>query len=63
LQLQGVGVDGFIKAANLGVSVVERAVVTSSGASVLLWSVVGVSALLLVALFVGVALRARRRRA
>jgi len=30
---------------------------------VLLWSVVGVSALLLVALFVGVALRARRRRA
>lgn len=63
LQLQGVGVDGFIKAANMGVSVVEPVVMTSSGASVLLWSVAGVSGLVLAAVLVFVVSGARRRRA
>jgi hypothetical protein len=62
LQIQGVGADGFIKAANLGVVVEEPVQLTSESASGL---VVWVVALLLVAILVGVlffiAIKRRRR--
>jgi|GEM_PF-2050895 len=61
LQLQGVGVDGMIKAANLGVDVVEPVVATSDGASLLLWIVVGAVGLL-VMVTVSVVFAASRRR-
>jgi hypothetical protein len=62
LQIQGVGVDGFIKAANLGVVVEEPLQLTSDSASGLLYWVVG---LFLVAILVGALFLAaikRRRR-
>ena len=59
LQIQGVGEDGFIKAANLGVLVQEPVELTSDSASGLLWWVVGA---FMAALFVMVLLLARRRR-
>ena len=61
LQVQGVGADGFIKAANLGVLVEQPLELTTESASGLLWWVAGgFLLLLLVVLFVIVA---RRRRA
>lgn len=61
LQVQGVGSDGYIKAANLGVLVEEPVELTTSIAAGLLWWVAGGFLLLLLAvLFVIVA---RRRRA
>ena len=61
LQVQGVGADGFIKAANLGVLVEQPLELTTDSASGLLWWVAGALLLLLLAvLFVIVA---RRRRA
>ena len=59
LQVQGVGSDGYIKAANLGVLVEQPVEVTAESASGLLWWVVG--AFLLVLLFL-LLLLARRRR-
>jgi len=59
LQVQGVGEDGFIKAANLGVDVQEPVDLTSTGSSGLLWWVAGIFALLLAVLFLAVM---RRRR-
>ena len=59
LQVQGVGSDGFIKAANLGVLVEQPVEVTTESASGLLWWVIG--AFLLVVLFL-LLLLARRRR-
>jgi hypothetical protein len=56
LQLQGVGMDGFIRAANLGVVVEESEPQTDSA---LLWWVLGVVGLL--ALLITVALPATRR--
>lgn len=62
LQIQGVGADGLIKAANLGVVVEEPVQLTSDNASGLLYWIVG---LVLVAILVGVlfmvALKRRRR--
>jgi len=60
LQVQGVGNDGLLKAANLGVLVEQPVVLTSEGASSWLFWVVGVLllALLLILFFV----LARRRR-
>jgi hypothetical protein len=62
LQIQGVGADGFIKAANLGVVVEEPVQLTSDSASGLLYWVVG---LMFVAILVGVlcvvAIKRRRR--
>lgn len=60
LQVQGVGQDGLLKAANLGVVVEQPAQVTPQSASGLLWWVLG---LFLVVLFVVLFfLIARRRR-
>jgi len=59
LQVQGVGSDGYIKAANLGVLVEQPVEVTAESASGLLWWIVG--AFLLVLLFL-LLLLARRRR-
>ena len=59
LQVQGVGSDGYIKAANLGVLVEEPVELTTESASGLLWWVIG--AFLLALLFLLV-LVARRRR-
>lgn len=61
LQVQGVGADGFIKAANLGVVVEEPVELTADSASNLLWWVLGLILLALV-LFVFLA-SSRRRRA
>lgn len=60
LQLQGVGADGYIKAANLGVLVEQPVELTTESTSGLLGWVAGGLLLLLVVLFVIVA---RRRRA
>ena len=61
LQVQGVGADGYIKAANLGVLVEQPVEVTSESASGVLWWVAsGLLLFLLVLFFVIVA---RRRRA
>lgn len=60
LQVQGVGTDGYIKAANLGVVVEEQPVeLTTESASGLLWWVLGFFGLVLVFFFL---LLARRRR-
>ena len=59
LQLQGVGVDGFIKAANLGVVVAEPATVSTDPSSQSLFWIMGAG--LIVALAAGVVLLARRR--
>jgi hypothetical protein len=61
LQVQGVGSDGFIKAANLGVLVEQPVELTTESASGLLWWVAGAFLLLLLVLFFVIA--ARRRRA
>ena len=61
LQLQGVAMDGFIKAANLGVVVQESVVLATTGATTLMvW--VGVVAGLVAVLFLVALLVARRRR-
>jgi hypothetical protein len=61
LQVQGVGADGYMKAASLGVLVEQPVELTTESASGLLWWVAGgLLLLLLVVLFVIVA---RRRRA
>ena len=59
LQVQGVGFDGYIKAANLGVLVEQAAVNTSESASGLLFWMLG---LLLVAIMLVFIILARRRR-
>ena len=59
LQIQGVGDDGYIKAANLGVDVQAPADLTATGSSGLLWWVAGIFALLLAVLPLAVM---RRRR-
>ena len=59
LQVQGVGSDGYIKAANLGVLVEEPVELTTESASGLLWWVIG--AFLLALLFLLVLLARRRR--
>lgn len=60
LQLQGVAVDGFIKAANLGVVVQEPVVLSASGASALMtWVAVIVA---LIGMLVVVTMLASRRR-
>ena len=60
LQIQGVGEDGFIKAANLGVLVQEPVVLTSDSASGLLWWVIG--AFLVALLLLVIVVVARRKR-
>lgn len=60
LQLQGVGEDGLIKAANLGVTVAEEAELTSDSAGQLLLWIAGGAGLLAV-LVIGIALSRRRR--
>ena len=62
LQIQGVGDDGFIKAANLGVDVREPVELTAGSATGLLWWVAFglVAVLLLAVLFFAVRLRSRR---
>jgi hypothetical protein len=60
LQIQGVGEDGFIKAANLGVLVEEPVVLTSDSASGLLWWVVG--AFMVALLLLVIVVVARRKR-
>jgi len=62
LQVQGVGEDGFIKAANLGVDVREPVELTAGSATGLLWWVAYglVAVLLLVVLFFAVRRRSRR---
>lgn len=59
LQVQGVGSDGYIKAANLGVLVEQPVEVTGESASGLLWWVLG---FFLLALLLFLFLLARRRR-
>jgi len=59
LQVQGVGSDGFIKAANLGVLVEQPVEVTAESASSLLWWIGGA---FLVAVVLVVSLFARTRR-
>lgn len=64
LQVQGVGQDGLLKAANLGVVVEQPVVLTSEGASSWLFWVVGVLLLaLLLILFFFLARRRRSERA
>jgi len=60
LQVQGVGADGYIKAANLGVLVEEPVELTTESASGLLWWVVGAFLLALVLLLFVLARRRRR---
>ncbi len=61
LQVQGVGEDGYIKAANLGVLVQEPAVATTaSSAGTLLWW--GLGALLVLAIAVAVVMIIARRK-
>ncbi|MDA8887098.1 putative Ig domain-containing protein [Pontimonas sp.] len=62
LQIQGVGGDGFIKAANLGVEVQEPIELTAGSATGLLWWVVGAFVMLLVVFFLVVVVRRRSRR-
>ncbi len=62
LQLQGVGEDGFVKAANFGVSVQEPSALTSDAAAGLLWWVSGLLALVLAVIVSMVALRRRQAR-
>jgi len=60
LQIQGVGEDGFFKAANLGVLVEEPVILTSNSASGLLWWVVG--AFMVALLLLVIVVVARRKR-
>lgn len=61
LQIQGVGSDGFIKAANLGVQIDEPlAPTTASAASMLLWSVLWAGLFLILAVMLVWALRRSR---
>jgi hypothetical protein len=62
LQIQGVGGDGFIKAANLGVEVQEPVELTTQSATGLLWWVVGAFVTLMVVFFLVVVVRRRSRR-
>jgi hypothetical protein len=62
LQLQGVGEDGFVKAANFGVSVQEPSALTSDAAASLLWWVSGLLAVVLAVIVSMVALRRRQAR-
>jgi hypothetical protein len=61
LQIQGVGNDGYVKAANLGVLVEQPVELTTESSSGLVWWVAGGLLLLLIVLFFVIA--ARRRRA
>jgi hypothetical protein len=61
LQVQGVGTDGYIKAANLGVLVEQSVEVTTESALSMLWWAIGAS--LLVLALVMLVVVARRRRA
>jgi hypothetical protein len=63
LQIQGVGTDGYIKAANLGVLVEQRVDLTTENASGLLWWALGVFALALVLVFLLIARRRRHQNA
>jgi hypothetical protein len=60
LQVQGVGSDGFIKAANLGVLVEQPVELTTESASGLLWWVIGAFLLVLMVLLFVLARRRRR---
>jgi hypothetical protein len=62
LQLQGVGMDGFIRAANLGVVVEGFEAATSDTGSTVLWWVVGGAGLLAVVIAAVVLSRGRGRR-
>ena len=63
LQLQGVALDGFIKAANLGVVVQESVVLATTGATTLmLWVAVIAALIAAMALLFLVALRRGRSR-
>jgi len=62
LQLQGVAVDGFIKAANLGVVVQEPVVLSASGASALMMWVAVIVALIAVLVVVTMLVSRWRRR-
>jgi hypothetical protein len=62
LQVQGVGLDGYIKAANLGVLVEQVATVTSERASSLLFWILGLILLALVVVFWFVIVRRRRNQ-
>jgi uncharacterized repeat protein (TIGR02543 family) len=62
LQLQGVGMDGFIRAANLGVVVEGLEAQTSDTGSTVLWWVVGGAGLLALLIAVVVLSRGRGRR-
>ena len=62
LQVQGIGDDGYIKAANLGVDVQAPADLTATGATGLLWWVIGATLALLVTLLLIFALRRRSSR-
>jgi uncharacterized repeat protein (TIGR02543 family) len=60
LQVQGVGEDGFIKAANLGVSIEEPVALTGDASLGLLWWGLGFLVALLAILFVFFLLRRKR---
>jgi hypothetical protein len=60
LQVQGVGADGYIKAANLGVLVEKPVELTTESASGLLWWVAGGFLLLLLVVFFVIAARRRK---
>ena len=60
LQVQGVGDDGYIKAANLGVDVQAPADLTSTGSSGLLWWVAGIFTVLLAVVFLIIMFQRRR---
>jgi uncharacterized repeat protein (TIGR02543 family) len=63
LQIQGVGTDGYVKAANLGVLVEQPVDLTTENASGLLWWALGVFALALVLVFLLIARRRRHQNA
>jgi hypothetical protein len=60
LQLQGVGEDGFVKAANFGVSVEEPSALTSDSAASFLWWLLAVVGLLVAVVTLALGLRRRR---
>jgi hypothetical protein len=62
LQLQGVGMDGFIRAANLGVVVEGFEAATSDTGNTVLWWVFGGAGLLAVVIAAVVLSRGRGRR-
>ena len=61
LQLQGVGEDGYVKAANLGVLVKDSAGATQEATSGFLWWVWLLAGLLIVAVVFILVARARRK--